>query len=95
MPERRVRAVLAVEVERDPIAVVANPSHCIFDVLHCAAGDGIVEDRPGIITVVSKGGLEETAERSPSRADCAQSIVETATPEERDADADLLEAFAR
>ena len=95
MPERRIRTVLAVKVERDPIAVVANPSHRIFDVLHSAAGDGIVEDRSGIITVVSKCGLEKTAERSPCRGDCAQLIVEGAAPEEGDADAHLFEARPR
>ena len=95
MPERRVRVVLAVKVERDSVAVVVDLAHRIFDVLDSTSGNGIVEDRARIIAVVTKRRLEETAERSPCRRDCAQLVVEDAAPKQGDADAHVLEACAR
>src|SRR6266850_2953976 len=95
MPQGGIGVILAIKVERDPIAVVANLPHRGLDVLHATPRDGIVEDHAGIIAVVSKRGLEQAGERSPSRSDRTKFIVEVPAPKESNANTHALEASPR
>src|SRR2546428_7095542 len=87
--------ILAVVVEGDPIAVVADPPHCGLDVLHATARDRVDKHSARIIAIVPERGVEQAGERAPVRLDGPKLIVEGTTAEERDGYTDAFKAVAR
>jgi len=94
-PQGIVGMVLAVVVEGDPIAVVANPPHRGLDVLHAMARDRVDEHRARIIAIVPQRSVEQARERAPVRLDGPKLIVQGTAAEERDGHTHAFEAVAR
>src|SRR5947207_10085280 len=83
-PQGIVRMVLAVIVEGDPIAVVANPPYRGLDVLHATARDRVDKQRTRIVAIVTQRSVKQARERAPVGLDGPELIVQGTTAEERD-----------
>src|SRR5207244_10795533 len=94
-PQGIVGMVLAVVVEGDPIAVVADPPHRGLDVLHATARDRVDKHSARIIAIVPERGVEQARERAPVGLDGPKLIVEGTTAEERNGHTHAFEAVAR
>src|SRR5437879_12302826 len=84
--------VLAVVVEGDPIAVVADPPHRGLDVLHATARNRVDKHSARIIAIVSQRGVEQAGERAPVGLDGPKLIVKGTTAEERDGQTHAVKA---
>src|SRR5439155_10854808 len=94
-PQGIVGMVLAVVVERDPIAVVANPPNRGLDVLHATARNRVDKHSARIIAIVSQRSVEQAGERAPVGLDGPKLIVEGTTTEECDGHTHAFKAVAR
>ncbi len=88
-----VGAVLAVEVERDDVAVVRDLPDRGFQVGQSGLGEREDEQHPGVVAVVGQRHVEQAGELRPVDADGAQVVVQRPAAEDADGDRDVLEAL--
>jgi hypothetical protein len=93
--QRVVAAVLAIEVERDTISIVMDSAHALLDESNSVFGYGEDETGARVVFVVAQRGIEKTIEPLTRCLDRSKLVVESSAPEQRDLDADLLEAAQR